>query len=205
MDVKTTSARARDAASSAAASGSSDALARARNVGEAWYRCQALASVAWHADDGWEAIAREAVAAADECAQAYGRAAVRAWPLRVLLERGGERMAAPVFDRAMREAAAVEHPVSRLDALALLLDAVMPHSPTLRNRAAEALAEAVSQARSWKGAWKLRRAALQAGQWDRALALRLAAAIPEGRDRRRAEWGIAAAEWEPGRWFFAPR
>jgi hypothetical protein len=200
-----THARARDAAASAAAAYDGNALARARAVADPWYRAQALAAVAWYARDEWMRIAREAVAAAEACTDAYGRAAVRAWPLRVLIDRGGPAAAAPVFDHALREAAQIAHPVSRVDALALLLHSTAPYDAGMRERAAAALAGAARVSASWKGAWHMRNAALMVGRWDPGLALRMAASMPPGRHRRQAEIGVAAAEWEPPRWFFDPR
>ena len=95
--------------------------------------------------------------------------------------------------------------MSRVDALALLLQAVAPYDAGMRERAAAALAEAARVSGSWKGAWHVRNAALMVGRWDPRLAVRMAASMPPGRHRRQAEIGVAAAEWEPPRWFFDPR
>jgi len=64
------------------------ALQAARGCPDAWYRVQALASVAEHADRRWVLpILEEAAREAKACHDAYGTVAVMAWPLRVALER----------------------------------------------------------------------------------------------------------------------
>ncbi|MDF0583690.1 hypothetical protein [Bradyrhizobium yuanmingense] len=65
------------------------ALQAARGCPDAWYRVQALASVAEHADPKLalsilEEAAREALA----CHDAYGTVAVMSWPLSVAMARG---------------------------------------------------------------------------------------------------------------------
>src|SRR6202012_60427 len=72
-----------------APSDAAKALEAARACPDAWYRVQALASVAEHVEPG--AVARvldEAAREAQSCHDAYGQVAVMAWPLRAAFRRG---------------------------------------------------------------------------------------------------------------------
>ena len=65
------------------------ALQAARGCPDAWYRVQALASVAEHAEQRLVLrILEEAAREAQSCHDAYGTVAVMAWPLRVAFKQG---------------------------------------------------------------------------------------------------------------------
>jgi hypothetical protein len=97
------------------------ALAVARVVADAWYRCQALSSVARVAPYEFAAKAfREARAAAAQGADAYQRAAVLAFTVEAALERGWTALAGEILREALDRIPSVEPANSRAFALALL-------------------------------------------------------------------------------------
>jgi hypothetical protein len=74
---------ARDRASRLATGDPAAARGMALAIEDPWFRCQALASAARHADEAEvEQVAQESLAAAAECHDDYKRAAVAAWPIR---------------------------------------------------------------------------------------------------------------------------
>ena len=91
----------RDRVNSLAKSDSRKALGKARGIGEAWFRAQALAWVARFADEDPRGIAREAAKAAGECDDAYKRSAVRAWEIAALAEREFKAEARESLDEAV--------------------------------------------------------------------------------------------------------
>jgi hypothetical protein len=97
------------------------ALAVARVVADAWYRCQALSSVARVAPYEVATKAfREARAAAAQGADDYQRAAVLAFTIEAALERGWTALADEVLREALDRIRQVEPANSRAFALALL-------------------------------------------------------------------------------------
>jgi hypothetical protein len=97
------------------------ALAVARVVADAWYRCQALSSVARVAPYEVATKAfREARAAAAQGADAYQRPAVLAFTVEAALERGWTAIAGEVLREALDRISRVEPANSRAFALDLL-------------------------------------------------------------------------------------
>ena len=167
------------------------ALARARADGHAGNRCHYLAWVAHFADPRRVvAIAREALATCDEMDNPYGSVSLAAWPLRALAERGlddeCERSLPRVFERARRLA----NPVNRLDGLERVFHGVFPVERARRLVLVQLIA-ACHEASSWKAPRCLANVAatLARAPHDAALVL---AALPPGRQRRRAERELAA-------------
>src|SRR4051794_33850963 len=100
------------------------ALALAREVSVPWNRCIILAWVARFAPaDEVPKIAEEALMAARKSEDAYQRLAVLAWPLRALIEREQRGKAERLLRDALPQITHVTHPVSRADALFLLVQA----------------------------------------------------------------------------------
>ena len=173
------------------------ALARARADGHAGNRCHFLAWVAHFADDRRVvAIAREALATCEEIENPYSSVLLAAWALRALAERGladeCERALPRIFERVRR----LENPVNRLDALERAFGGVFPVERS-RRRVLEELIAACHAASSWKAPRCLANVAvaLAGAPADRELVL---AALPPGRQRRRAERELAAGHsWPP--------
>src|SRR6187431_2009387 len=79
----------RQRAGQLASTDTGEALQAARGCPDAWYRVQALASVAEYAEPRLAlSILEEAARDAQSCHDAYGTVAVMAWPLGVALRQG---------------------------------------------------------------------------------------------------------------------
>jgi hypothetical protein len=167
------------------------ALARARADGHAGNRCHFLAWVAHLAGERrLAAIAREALATCDQIENAYHAATLAAWPLRALAEGGREDECERALPGVLARVRALEKAVNRIDALERVFHGVFP-APRARRRVLIALIAECREAATWKAPRCLANvaAALAGEAEDRALVL---AALPEGRQRRRAERELAA-------------
>jgi len=107
-----------------------DALQAARGCPDAWYRVQALASVAEHAaaplvGSILEEAAREALA----CPDTYGAVAVMSWPLRVAFVRGRRDFAERELAKSLALAARVEPAALQAYALEALWTACFSVDP----------------------------------------------------------------------------
>ena len=104
-----------------ALSDTAKALDMARGCPDAWYRVQALASVAEHADDRRVLpILDEAARESASCHDAYGAVAVMAWPIEVALKRRQTGFARRERDRCLAAASGIEPRASQAYALDLL-------------------------------------------------------------------------------------
>jgi hypothetical protein len=106
------------------------ALQAARGCPDAWYRVQALASVAEHADRRLTlSILEEATRAARSCHDFYGRVAVMAWPLRVAFEQGWLTFANEELENCLALACRIEPRASQAFALDILWTACFAADP----------------------------------------------------------------------------
>ena len=104
-----------------ALSDTAKALEMARGCPDAWYRVQALASVAEHADERRVlAILDEAARESAACHDTYGMVAVMAWPIEVALKRRQPGFARGERDRCLAAASGIEPRASQAYALDLL-------------------------------------------------------------------------------------
>lgn len=98
-----------------------EALKVASRIEEAWFRAQAMASVARYAEPYLARTAFElSSAAARDGKDSYQRAAVLAWPIRAALETGDETRAEALLAVARRELPRIELYCSRAEAIDLL-------------------------------------------------------------------------------------
>lgn len=163
------------------------ALRIARQIKVPWYRCQALACVARFAPHGeFDERVDEALLAGFEGPNAYKRAAVSAWPLRAIIERGQTARLAELVPKLTAMAQAIEHPVSRMDALGSLLDGVFPAGDPHRKTVFEAYASACDGANSWKAGRGLAGVALRFAPIDPELARAIIQSMRDGPYKRRA-------------------
>jgi len=106
------------------------ALEAARACPDAWYRVQALASVAAHAEQRLVLpILKEAAREAQSCHDDYGTVAVMAWPLRVAFERGLPGFAEPELGKCLTQASRIEPPASQAYALETIWSACFAVDP----------------------------------------------------------------------------
>lgn len=115
--------RQRDDAIDMAKSDPTEALGRAHAITDPWFRAQALSWVARFTDGDPVVIAAEAAESALSCDDNYKRAAVRAWEIAALAERGFTIAAQKSLREAIALAQNAEPPSSRSEALYLLLEA----------------------------------------------------------------------------------
>lgn len=178
------------------------ALLVAREIADPWQRCQALAWAARYApEEQVEPVAREAITAALSSEDPYRQLGAAAWPLRALIERSHEPCARSWLSRLLLIAGRVSHPVSRVDALLLVWQAVFP----LRRERKAVLAElkrACTAAHSWQAGRALYAAALMLAKDEPDAAWEWARSMPPGRYRRQAERALAAGETAVPRDFF---
>lgn len=93
----------------------------ARHCPDAWYRVQALASVAEHAGERLTlSILEEAAREAKSCHDAYGTVAVMAWPLRVAFQQGQLSFAERELKKCLALAERIEPRASKAYALEIL-------------------------------------------------------------------------------------
>jgi len=79
----------RDQAARIAVSDNASALRIARNIGDPWFRCQALAHVAWHTTDHkrFHGLVAESLESGWSIENPYRSVAVIAWPVAALARR----------------------------------------------------------------------------------------------------------------------
>lgn len=129
------------------------ALEAARGCPDAWYRVQALASVAKHAEARLAPrILDEAARDAQSCHDAYGRVAVMAWPLGVAYQRGQIGFAERELKRCLALAADVEPLASRAHALELIWTRCFAIEPRLAIPVWKRILELCHPDHSWRAA-----------------------------------------------------
>lgn len=179
------------------------ALKTARKIEIPWNRAVALGWVARYAPIGkMEALAREAMDAASEDDDPYGVVGASAWPVRALIERQRVDAVEPVISRLVLLSDQIEHPVSRLDGLFLLWQAVYPLGGEMRWRVQEKFVAACRAADSWKAGDRLAWAATILASDDAEEALGLVDILREGRLKRQARRRIEAGRTQRARIFF---
>lgn len=129
------------------------ALEAARNCPDAWYRVQALASVAEHAHPRLVLpILEEAAVEALACHDAYGRVAVMSWALRVALAQGCRGYAERELTRCLALAVRVEPAASQAYALETLWTACFAIDPQHARPVWNRILELCHPDRSWRAA-----------------------------------------------------
>lgn len=170
------------------------ALRIARGVPEPWFRAQALAAVArWIEDARVLSVANESFASAEACDDDYKRAAVSAWPIRALLERGHVEAAQRAFGHARSQALAATPAGSRAEALLSLLQGAWRLGAPTRRQLAEDLLALRGQTDHWRATRALVRALEMLSTTEPEVAREIAARVDDSRCRRKALDAIQAA------------
>jgi len=129
------------------------ALQAARGCPDAWYRVQALASVAEHAGASQAlSILEEAEREAQSCHDAYGTVAVMAWPIRVALKQGRLAYAERELKRCLELAARIEPRNSQAYALETLWRACFAEHPSHAAPVWRRILELCHPDHSWRAA-----------------------------------------------------
>jgi len=171
------------------------ALEIARSISTPWYRCQALAHVAWHLEDRvkFEKVIGEALSAAYEQKEPNRVVSVASWPVRAMVKRTDRRLA-DVVDELLRRIALEPNPVCRADALLLLFEAVF-YKPRLRELVLDPLLRACDQMNSWKRPRILSDITLVFAKDDPKRAAQILELIGAGPKSRQTRRWISAGEW----------
>jgi len=175
-----------------------DAVEAARfasTISDDWYRCQALAMVAWHtsAKPTFRRLAKEAFNAANKLPNPNRRVSCSAWIIRAIAKRGNgelQELVQKCLDDIRRE----ENPVSRADALFLLYEAVFSIED-LRETVFEGLWASITEMKSWKKDRLLSNLALVVAEADVERAVEIARAIDKTSFREKTLVQIEKKEW----------
>ncbi len=189
---------ARDQSARVAAVDPAAALRIARTIGDAWYRCQALAIAAWHAVEpkGFHAIIAEALESGWSIDDPNRAATVVAWPVAALAgrrfdERGAngrtDRELARCLARVGDTVSTLDKPARRGDALLMHVHALSPSQARLRASVLSRLVKECLDPANGKGERQLEEAALVVAGDDPVRAIELAAHLREARRARTVE------------------
>ncbi len=141
----------RDLAHRLSATTPDQGLAVARNIQDAWFRCQALSQVARYWPDGdYDRLLKEALLAANCLDDVYKRVAVSAWPIRAHLERGSPSSAKSIVEKCVGAAPSIVNMGSRSEALFLVFQAAKLGPADLWTPVFWALVKATEPALAWR-------------------------------------------------------
>lgn len=167
------------------------ALPLARAIPDPWFKAQALAAVArWSPSQRVEPCAREALAAAEACEDDYKRAAVAAWPIRALLERGREQVALAALGRARDRALEATPAGSQAEPLLGLLQGAWSLGAATRGQLVEDLVALHERDTFWRVGRAVVTALAMLSTTDPTRARALAARVRDDRCRAKAQAAI---------------
>ncbi len=127
------------------------ALEAARGCPDAWYRVQALASVAEHAKPPLvRRLLEEAAREAQSCHDAYGKVAVMAWPLGVAFRREQAGFAEREVKNCLAMAGGIAPPASQAYALEALWMACFSADARLAAQVWKKILELCHPEHSWR-------------------------------------------------------
>jgi hypothetical protein len=178
------------------------ALRFARGIEGNWYRCQALASVAWHTKPKVEfmKIVDEALETAFRIPDSYQAVACSAWVVRAMAQRDDVDIL-PVVRELLELIMREPNPVCQADALLLLFEATYCKCE-LRRVVLTPLLKACEEMRSWKQPRILKDIALVLAVDDLPSANKVVEMIQKESIRRQAREAIEKREWLGAHEFF---
>ena len=196
-----------------AGSDNASALRIAREIDDPWFRCQALAYVAWHITDlkGFLGVVAESLESGWSIKNPNRLVSVIAWPVAALAKRSypgsdavarSDRKLRDVIARLTKDIAGEPSAASRADALLLHVHALSPSRPELRKGVLGLLVKACRDPANRKGQRQLEEAALVIAPDDPDAAQALTALLDE--NRRRQTTARIEGRWEglgPRRFF----
>ena len=114
----------RDLVGKLAGSETDRALEIARSISGPWYRCQALAHVAWNLENQklFNKVIEEALVAAHEQTEPNRIVSVASWAVRAMVKKGDRRLGTVVAE-LLQKIQLESNPVRQADALLLLFEA----------------------------------------------------------------------------------
>lgn len=185
----------RDRAARIAITDVKSALRIARDISDPWFRCQALASVAWRVDaeKPFFGIIDESLESGWSIKIPNRAATVVAWPVAALarhtLSGPGARertrsMLRAALDQLRKVVAEEPSPISRADALLIHVHALSPSWPELRKGIIDLFMKECRDPADRKRQRQIEEAALVIARDDSGTALTLASSLDESRRRR---------------------
>jgi hypothetical protein len=195
----------RDRVARIAGSDNASALRIARNIGDPWFRCQALAYVAWNTADHkrFLRLVAESLESGWSIRDANRSVTVIAWPVAALARRNYPRPDAlersagilrEVIARLTGVIAKEPNPASRADALVLHVHALSPSRRQLRKGLLGLLMKECRDATNRKRQRQLEEAAMAIAPDDLDAALGLIASLDQ--NRKRQTTARIEAQWE---------
>jgi hypothetical protein len=178
-------------------------LAAARGIEDPWFRAQALAWVAhFGPDQDYDNVLAEARAASQSAQDPYAAVGSAAWWIRSMVDRDRPERVLAEVRTILAAAERITNPVSRLEALFLLFQAVFGVNAA-RASVLEPLISACKAADSWKGHRCLRDLAIMLASCGHAReAAEVLASMQDGAHKRQADRSISARERREPRPFF---
>lgn len=178
-----------------AGSDEASALRIARKIGDPWFRCQALAHVAWHTADctRFLALVSESLESGWSIQDPNRSVTVIAWPVAALARRSypgpdamerSDRALRQVVTRLTKVISGEPNPASRADALLSHVHALSPSRPELRQGILGLLVKECQDPANRKRQRQLEEAALAVAPDDPDAARGLTALLDENRRRR---------------------
>lgn len=167
-----------------------------------WYRCQALAAVAWHTKlkVDFLKIVNEALEAACETQEPNRIVSCSAWVVRAMAERDDVNIQ-PVIENLLEIIHHEANPVCQADALLLLFEAVYCKKE-LRKKVLCPLLAACQKMKSWKQPRILKAIALILAIDDLALANEVIEMIDKDSIKHQAKEALDKGEWLGAHEFF---
>ena len=195
----------RDRVARIAGSNSASALRIARNIDDPWFRCQALAYVAWNTANHkrFLGLVAESLESGWSIRDANRSVTVIAWPVAALAKRNYSRPDAmkrsvgilrEVITQLTEVIAKEPNPASRADALMLHIHALSPSRRELRKGLLGLLVKECRDATNRKRQRQLEEAAMVIAPDDLDAALGLIESLDENRKRRMT--ATIEAQWE---------
>ena len=179
-------------------------MACPRLITKPWFRAQALAAVARYApEENVQDAARESLDASSEHDDPYNVVAVSAWPVRALIDRQRTQKVEQATPQVLALSDRIAHPVSRLEGLFTLWQAVYPMGGKMRQQVQDRFVAACRAADSWKAGDRLGWAATIVASDDLEEALRRVDFLRKRRYKRPALRRIKAGRIERVRDFFS--
>lgn len=167
----------------------------AAEISDDWFRCQALATTAWHTPSKprFLKIANEALKSAKKLTNPNSRVSCSAWVIRTMAEREDIDISMEVQE-CLIDIRKEENPVRRADALFLLFEAVFSDFK-IREEVFEALWNSIVEMKSWKRERLLGDLALVVAGEDLNRAVNITHSITKASIERKTLEQIEKGEW----------
>jgi hypothetical protein len=172
-----------------------EAIVIARSITDPWFRCQALASAAFHSElpsrRKW--LVEEAFTAASELKDPYGVVAISAWPLKVVTVSGWHERIGPELDRLIDLIRTDPNSLQRAQAMFQLVGAVQGGPEDCFMKAVRQFRSDCESSQSWRIPWLIGPVVLLTEPTCPELARALVEMVRQPRSRRKLRNRLARA------------